>query len=1231
MRPLGNLLFVLLAIALTPVGALAQSQTRPGPHSPTYNSKLQIGPVLGLTTAWHSAPTHTAVPLGTTIRFRVQGKGARSVEWTGARKVVWRGTATAECHLDTPGPHTVTMTYTDSGGERRQESSHLNVLDTSAFSITVSTPRLWADSVSLNEGTPNETTMRYFFGDSIAAVRQIGEGRYLTSTDRWFHLEAHVEPSAFAPLLEWRLDGKAQEHLGTAVQMQVFPPRIHTIEVGPANSSPAISLVTYMTHITSHETRTSDIPEHSPVTLTARTDPPGYEDEITWLASTKYGSCDPLMGRGREFTVSFGDTFGEEGRWLGVRADNAVVSLDEKCFEGDLDEDGICDDEDNCVAVANRLQEDLDLDGVGDPCDNCPTEQNLDQADGNGDGGGDACEPSPVFGLCGDAFTPAPGIAQELLSPDFPHPLMGGVVHPVLQLSSSLMEGQRETLAEMGVELHEAISRNAFLVAIHQDRLAEAAELPFVRAFFPLPPGCRKGLEPETGGVMQECPIIPGLKGDVPLCPVVEVLFHQDVPDEVAEDVLSIPSAIVLQRGVTIGGATVGGRRVNSWQAIVLPSRIDELSQEEPVVHVQFVGDVEDQNDGSRAAVGGDLAQAPPWCGGGGCSGSGIVFSQWETRWANGDLMPTPPPPALPAGAGTHAALMNRVVVRDLPMLDPADPLPPAGCAGTIGCNLCTFSNHAAHVAGTMLGDGTANATMIGMSPGATNISYNLPLSVAELACELTDSNQGFDARLANNSWGASANCATQGRYDTFSQGYDQQIRALPAEAVIFSAGNCQRLRNGDPFCAIALPCLLPAIYSAPSTSGSCTTPPPGVVVPPAAEPAPLVRNRFFSLSAGRGQSAKNTTVVGAINSGAPSAPATLGRMTTFSAWGPTQDGRIKPDLVTAGAENNTRDGTAGDPDPGITSTICVSDPAGNCVSVDDAYGGLRGTSMAAPALTGAAGLILQQQGVTGLVVGDTPLDSDSLKALLVHTATDLSAHFPLGGAFMNLQNCGGTGTDCWPVPAVAPGTVQDGPDYVNGWGLVNVPAALAKVISGNPELILRPTSCPTSVTFPQLPFNSPLAVGGDPTSIGVTGCSTAAIWDWVGYINVPPGTTQLKVTIAWDDPPSPPPGAGSTAPLLVHDLDLIVTPGTGMGNSFTPTGPHNYSWFLDPACPYLQAVPVSSTDFSPSIFSDQRNNVEQVVIDSPAAGQWRVVVQSIGLSEQQPFAILISMPPSVP
>ena len=76
--------------------------------------------------------------------------------------------------------------------------------------------------------------------------------------------------------------------------------------------------------------------------ITAVTDPPGYEDHVTWLSSTKYGTGFPITGQGPTFTVQFDDTWGGEGfQWLGVKADGVLFNQDRKslepCTEEDLD------------------------------------------------------------------------------------------------------------------------------------------------------------------------------------------------------------------------------------------------------------------------------------------------------------------------------------------------------------------------------------------------------------------------------------------------------------------------------------------------------------------------------------------------------------------------------------------------------------------------------------------------------------------------------------------------------------------------------------------------------------------------------------------------------------------------------------------------------------------------------------------------------------------------------
>lgn len=61
----------------------------------------------------------------------------------------------------------------------------------------------------------------------------------------------------------------------------------------------------------------------------------------------------------------------------------------------DADDDGVADEDDNCVTVPNEDQSDVDEDGAGDACDNCDALANPDQANADGDLYGDACDNCP--------------------------------------------------------------------------------------------------------------------------------------------------------------------------------------------------------------------------------------------------------------------------------------------------------------------------------------------------------------------------------------------------------------------------------------------------------------------------------------------------------------------------------------------------------------------------------------------------------------------------------------------------------------------------------------------------------------------------------------------------------------------------------------------------------------------------------------------------------------------
>jgi hypothetical protein len=328
-----------LALPFVLAGALpaaAESWTTPVVPE-LWNNRLEIGPVPGLTTTWHPAPVRTAIPLGATVQLRIRVPLTAFVSWTGAREIAGgRGSSTAEVSFNSVGTQTVTAFIQDpTHVDLRQETIVFDVVNTTIPAtvgyepVSLSEIRLTADSVVIDPQNPNESSHTYFLrGSSIAALRQVGEGHYSTSIGRSLVLEAAIEPSGFAPLVEWRLDGVPQRQLGSPARLEIYTTGPHTLSAGPLGAEKQIQIDAYLVLITSH-VHTDVLSDGVPVTFRAKTDPPGYEDDITWLASTTFGSAQPLMGTGPEFTTVFADVAASTGGGLGVRADNAVVHLDQ--------------------------------------------------------------------------------------------------------------------------------------------------------------------------------------------------------------------------------------------------------------------------------------------------------------------------------------------------------------------------------------------------------------------------------------------------------------------------------------------------------------------------------------------------------------------------------------------------------------------------------------------------------------------------------------------------------------------------------------------------------------------------------------------------------------------------------------------------------------------------------------------------------------------------------------
>jgi hypothetical protein len=260
-------------------------------------------------------------------------------------------------------------------------------------------------------------------------------------------------------------------------------------------------------------------------------------------------------------------------------------------------------------------------------------------------------------------------------------------------------------------------------------------------------------------------------------------------------------------------------------------------------------------------------------------------------------------------------------------------------------------------------------------------------------------------------------------------------------------------------------------------------------------------------------QLAKNVLTVGAVNDivgGYASSNDVV--ITSFSCFGPTDDGRLKPDLTANGYS--------------LYTPTAVAWPT-------QYYGSLSGTSQAAPNTSGSLGLLQQLQ--AELYGTNVPFLASTFKALLIHTADEA-------------------------------GTAL-GPDYRFGWGLVNTLHA-AQLLTNNAAWESKP-----HVKEVLLPDQ-----------------------DYVEFQILSDGTTPIRVTICWTDPPGPEHSyqLDPTNLVLVNDLDLRVV---------SPSSVTNFPWVLDPTNPSDAAT--TGDNF--------RDNVEQVCINSPTSGLYTVLITHKG------------------
>ena len=235
-------------------------------------------------------------------------------------------------------------------------------------------------------------------------------------------------------------------------------------------------------------------------------------------------------------------------------------------------------------------------------------------------------------------------------------------------------------------------------------------------------------------------------------------------------------------------------------------------------------------------------------------------------------------------------------------------------------------SAHATHTAGTILGEGRAS----GFAPNARMIAYNF---YGDATAERRQAKHSFYHEHDNHSWGADS--GSFGGYSQRAKTFDLDTRDLLMLGVK-SAGNDGR-RNE----------VVDENYG------------------------------FDSLSVD--STCKNLLIIGATKDD--------GDLAGFSSRGPTNDGRIKPDLSANG--NN------------LNSTL-----------PNNRYGNMSGTSMSAPSVSGIIALLSELFKRENQGRRWAP---DMIRTVLLHTVTDV---------------------------------FHEGPDYRHGWGNANAQAAAELIVA---------------------------------------------------------------------------------------------------------------------------------------------------------------------------------------
>lgn len=489
------------------------------------------------------------------------------------------------------------------------------------------------------------------------------------------------------------------------------------------------------------------------------------------------------------------------------------------------------------------------------------------------------------------------------------HPLLeNGHGELIVTFSRPLDGRERGELTRQGVRFIQALSGTSYLVKSRLDGIEALEGSPFFVSAERVSPQSKL-----SGGLAEGRPGNWAITDDGRIEVVVQ--FYDDVS-------LGAAVSTLRKHGIDPGHP----KELLFNERLIVTASLDQVNALAASLQVRHIGTVpppaKDTNVQSAQIANVDIVQAPPYS----LDGDGVLFGMWESGNPR----------------GTHEALAGRITAVE----------------GSV-------TDHGTHVGGTILGDGTGDATALGMSPGGDRIfSYT---SGGDTATEQANAVTNNAIVISNHSWGNTAGWELNGSwsdtgndnlfglYNGTARDWDAMVRATSL-IVNKAAGNdgndcdpsdatdCDGIAGGDGL-----------NYGTITTHGN----------------------------------AKNIITVGALNDDGTT-------IAGFSSNGPSDDDRIKPDLVANGVS--------------LWSS---------CFNSDSDYCSKSGTSMATPSITGATGLLVQRYRDPANY-GTSP-SPDVIKALWVNTATDLG---------------------------------RPGPDYVYGHGLIDAQLAVDTIDAGQVRIL---------------------------------------------------------------------------------------------------------------------------------------------------------------------------------